>query len=50
MAHEAWFSHPYRGIELPICRRCGMVLSLQLWLSSFWERCPGSPDRQDSPR
>jgi hypothetical protein len=42
MNHDIWLSHPYHLIENPICKRCGKVITRELWLEpGFWEGCTG---------
>jgi hypothetical protein len=46
MTHDAWFFHPYHLLHHPICKRCGKVLTRELWLEpDFWDGCRESPDR-----
>jgi hypothetical protein len=42
--HLLWFGHGITEINGPICRTCGLELTLEKWLAN--NECLGSPDEQ----
>ncbi len=42
MMHDLWLAHPYKLIDLPICRRCGKPIDMYRFVD---EECRAAEDR-----